>query len=45
MRPQLQYGEKRQVENHGPFLKVSEIVSLCWNNALMEQADVLVAKI
>ena len=41
------YGEKRQVENHGTFLKVREIISLYWNNTLTEQADVhaLVAKI
>ena len=34
-----------KLKNHRPFLMVSEIISLCWNNALTEQADVLVAKI
>ena len=34
-----------KLKTTGHFLKISEIISLCWNNALTEQADVLVAKI
>ena len=34
-----------KLKTTGPFLTVGGITSLCWSDALMEQADLLVAKI
>ena len=34
-----------KLKTTGPFLTVGGITSLCWNDAVTEQVDVLVAKI
>ena len=34
-----------KLKTTGPFLLVGRITSLCWSEALTEQADLLVAKI